>query len=116
MQPAGKGIKGFVPRQPDQVVKPSSPSKRSRKPTLAKVVVGNKQMMAQESIHISQTVDDYMREKEVSFGLNLQSMHVIAIDCILTCLVAVTSAPMLLFGGFCCMSLAAQPSTCRQCR
>ena len=83
MQPAGKGIKGFVPRQPDQVVKPSSPSKRSRKPTLAKVVVGNKQMMAQESIHISQTVDDYMREKEVSFGLNLQSMHVIAVGCIL---------------------------------
>ena len=76
-QPVGKGIKGFVPRQPDQSAKPSSPSKRSRKPTLAKVVVGNKQMMAQESIHITQTVDDYMREKEVSFAPNTQSMHLL---------------------------------------
>lgn len=33
--------------------------------------------MAQESIHISQTVDDYMREKEVSLLLqNLSSLHV----------------------------------------
>lgn len=55
-----------MPRQPDQSGLPASPSKRSKRPSLAKVVVGNKQMMAQEGIHISQTVDDYMREKEVS--------------------------------------------------
>lgn len=62
----GKGIKGFVPRQAAAPLKASSPTKRSKKPALAKVVVGNKQMMAQESLQIAQSVDDYMREKEVS--------------------------------------------------
>ena len=82
----GKGIKGFVPRQPEQSAKPSSPTKRSRKPTLAKVVVGNKQMMVQESIHITQTVDDYMREKEVSAAPIQLTPCILAVWHLLVCL------------------------------
>ena len=43
-----------------------SPSKRKQR-ALVKVVVGNKKMMAQEGIVVSQAVDDYMREMEVIF-------------------------------------------------
>ena len=62
---AGKGIKGFVAR-PGQQARSVSPTKRKQKP-LVKVTVGNKKMMAQEGISVSQTVDDYMREMEVTF-------------------------------------------------
>lgn len=60
----GKGIKGFVAR-PGQQPQPRavSPSKRKQR-ALVKVVVGNKKMMAQEAIVVSQAVDDYMREME----------------------------------------------------
>ncbi len=64
---AGKGIKGFVPRPGQQSGRAVSPSKRKQK-ALVKVVVGNKKMMAQEAILVSQAVDDYMREMEVSFA------------------------------------------------
>ena len=62
---AGKGIKGFVPRPGQQHMRAVSPSKRKQK-ALVKVVIGNKKMMAQEAITVSQAVDDYMREMEVS--------------------------------------------------
>lgn len=58
----GKGIKGFVAK-PGQQARSVSPSKRKQK-ALVKVTVGNKKMMAQEGISVSQTVDDYMREME----------------------------------------------------
>ena len=60
---AGKGIKGFVAR-PGQQARSVSPTKRKQQ-SLVKVTVGNKKMMAQEGIPVSQTVDDYMREMEV---------------------------------------------------
>ena len=62
---AGKGIKGFVAR-PGQQARSVSPTKRKQK-ALVKVTVGNKKMMAQGGISVSQTVDDYMREMEVTF-------------------------------------------------
>lgn len=49
-----------------------SPSKRKQR-ALVKVVVGNKKMMAQEAIVVSQAVDDYMREMEVSQPALLES-------------------------------------------
>ncbi|KAL3154215.1 hypothetical protein ABBQ32_013720 [Trebouxia sp. C0010 RCD-2024] len=58
----GKGIKGFVAR-PGQQARSVSPTKRKQQ-ALVKVTVGNKKMMAQEGIAVSQTVDDYMREME----------------------------------------------------
>lgn len=61
----GKGIKGFVAR-PGQQARSVSPTKRKQQ-ALVKVTVGNKKMMAQEGIPVSQTVDDYMREMEVDF-------------------------------------------------
>ena len=61
---AGKGIKGFVAK-PGQQARSVSPTKRKQK-AVVKVIVGNKKMMAQEGISISQTVDDYMREMEVA--------------------------------------------------
>lgn len=62
----GKGIKGFVARPGQQPqARAVSPSKRKQR-ALVKVVVGNKKMMAQEAIVVSQAVDDYMREMEVS--------------------------------------------------
>lgn len=63
----GKGIKGFVPRPGQQQIRAVSPSKRKQR-ALVKVVVGNKKMMAQEGIVVSQAVDDYMREMEVIFA------------------------------------------------
>ena len=61
----GKGIRGFVARAGQQAqARAVSPSKRKQR-QLVKVVVGNKKMMAQEAIAVSQAVDDYMREMEV---------------------------------------------------
>ena len=65
---AGKGIKGFVPKPGQQNTKVVSPTKRKQKP-LVKVGVGNKKMMAQENVVVSQAVDDYMREMEVRVRL-----------------------------------------------
>ncbi|KAL0031786.1 hypothetical protein WJX79_007431 [Trebouxia sp. C0005] len=60
----GKGIRGFVARAGQQAqARAVSPSKRKQR-QLVKVVVGNKKMMAQEAIAVSQAVDDYMREME----------------------------------------------------
>ena len=69
----GKGIKGFVwrPGQQSQA-RAVSPSKRKQR-ALVKVAVGNKKMMAQEAIVVSQAVDDYMREMEVSQPALLES-------------------------------------------
>ena len=52
--------------RPGQQARSVSPTKRKQK-ALIKVTVGNKKMMAQEGISVSQTVDDYMREMEVTF-------------------------------------------------
>jgi hypothetical protein len=69
----GKGIKGFVARPGQQSqARAVSPSKRKQR-ALVKVVVGNKKMMAQEAIVVSQAVDDYMREMEVSQPALLES-------------------------------------------
>ncbi len=69
----GKGIKGFVARPGQQPqARAVSPSKRKQR-ALVKVVVGNKKMMAQEAIVVSQAVDDYMREMEVSQPALLES-------------------------------------------
>ena len=70
---AGKGIKGFVAR-PGQQARSVSPTKRKQK-ALVKVTVGNKKMMAQEGIAVSQTVDDYMREMEVGPSAHLKTLN-----------------------------------------
>ena len=57
-----------MPKPGQQNTKAVSPTKRKQKP-LVKVVVGNKKMMAQENIVVSQAVDDYMREMEVRICL-----------------------------------------------
>ena len=49
---------------PGQQARAVSPSKRKQK-ALVKVTVGNKKMLAQEGIPVSQAADDYMREMEV---------------------------------------------------
>ena len=66
---AGRGIKGFVARPSQQAARAVSPSKRKQPEPVVKVVVGNKKMMAQEDIPVSQAVDDYMREMEVSHAV-----------------------------------------------
>ena len=40
-----------------------------------KVVIGNKKMMGEEGVSISQAIDDYMREMEVSPGPDRQPAH-----------------------------------------
>lgn len=39
-----------------------------------KVVLGNKQMMADEGIAVSKAVDDYMRDMEVSFSFKFLNL------------------------------------------
>ena len=63
-----------MPRPGQQSAKAVSPTKRKQKP-LVMVVVGNKKMMAQESINVSQAVDDYMREMEVRHFAWLIVLH-----------------------------------------
>jgi hypothetical protein len=60
--PAGKGVLGWVVAGPELS---RSPIKPKEGPQDAKVVLGNKQMMADEGIPISKAVDDYMRDMEV---------------------------------------------------
>ncbi|KAK9916964.1 hypothetical protein WJX75_009286 [Coccomyxa subellipsoidea] len=58
---AGKGVLGWVVAGPELS---RSPIKPKEGPQDAKVVLGNKQMMADEGIPISKAVDDYMRDME----------------------------------------------------
>lgn len=55
---------GWVPAGAELVL---SPMKGKEGPQDVKVVLGNKQMMADEGISISKTVDEYMRDMEVCF-------------------------------------------------
>lgn len=61
-RPAGKGVLGWVVAGPELSWSPIKPKEG---PQDAKVVLGNKQMMADEGIPISKAVDDYMRDMEV---------------------------------------------------
>ncbi|BDA40669.1 probable copper-transporting ATPase HMA5 [Coccomyxa sp. Obi] len=58
---AGKGVLGWVAVGPELLL---SPIKGKEGPQDAKVVLGNKQMMADEGIPITKAVDDYMRDME----------------------------------------------------
>ena len=60
--PAGKGVLGWVAVGPEIS---RSPIKGKEGPRDVKVILGNKQMMADEGIPISKAVDDYMRDMEV---------------------------------------------------
>ncbi|EIE26688.1 heavy metal P-type ATPase [Coccomyxa subellipsoidea C-169] len=58
---AGKGVLGWVAVGPEIS---RSPIKGKEGPRDVKVILGNKQMMADEGIPISKAVDDYMRDME----------------------------------------------------
>ena len=85
---AGKGMVGWVTHAsaetspPQSTTAPGSPRHRKGgspraatlgspkaefpgRPTEVRVVVGNKRLLADESIHVPHDVDEYMREKEV---------------------------------------------------
>ena len=66
---AGKGIVGWTASSEPAGKKSSakaSPAKAAGADRDVKVVLGNKQMMADEGVAISKAVDDYMRDMEVS--------------------------------------------------
>lgn len=73
--PAGKGVRAWVSLGDGQQwhasgaassdASPGSPSRRLQKARQVRVTMGNKQMMRDEEVAISQAVDDYMREMEV---------------------------------------------------
>ena len=65
---AGKGIVGWAAASEQQGEKSpakASPAKGPGSSRDVKVVLGNKQMMADEGVAISKAVDDYMRDMEV---------------------------------------------------
>ena len=64
---AGKGVLGWVAVGPELT---ASPIKGKDGPQDAKVVLGNKQMMADEGIPITKAVDDYMRDMEVRHAVS----------------------------------------------
>lgn len=66
---AGKGIVGWAASSEPAAKKSpakASPAKAAGAGQDVKVVLGNKQMMADEGVAISKAVDDYMRDMEVS--------------------------------------------------
>lgn len=65
---AGKGIVGWAAASEqlgEQSPAKASPAKGPGSSRDVKVVLGNKQMMADEGVAISKAVDDYMRDMEV---------------------------------------------------
>ena len=65
---AGKGIVGWAAASEqlgEQSPAKASPAKGPGSSRDVKVVLGNKQMMADEGVPISKAVDDYMRDMEV---------------------------------------------------
>lgn len=62
---AGKGIVGWVESSVAGWAGDDSAAKQPGRGRDVKVLAGNKTLMAEEGVGISQAVDDYMREMEV---------------------------------------------------